>query len=327
MHILYAKGSSFRSPACITLSLIFLFNIGITVCDSFAMYRGLIAFPAGPTPYFTLYDVYLVDNSLGATDDFLLAACAFCADSLMLWRIFVVWNRDKRIIVVPILTLATGTISCIFLVAFDIMAVSRYQDPVFQAQVQGLSIAAFSTNIISTWYYTICICYKLWSAERKSGVVHDYDVSTGTRRASPYSRIIKALIQSGMLYSMTEAVLMLCIITGNTAGNNIVSYMDARIIGIATTLLLLQLHTTNSEVVTTGRSRNPTSHSVHITTRVIKHTDTVQHFDAASDSDAKDPEQGIELEEGANVQISRVAFKQGAGPDAQRSREAYEEWK
>ncbi|KAG8980928.1 hypothetical protein FRB94_009483 [Tulasnella sp. JGI-2019a] len=333
MRVMYQKRYSFFSPTSIIFILIFVFNLATTICSSVVAYRGFISYPGGANAYFTLYSNKAIDNGWDAASDFFLAACAFCADSLMLWRLFVVWARDKRIIIMPILLLAGGAIGCIFIVAYDVMAKTRILEPAFQKQAKALQIAVFAMNISTTWYLTIGIIYKLWYAERKSRVVHDYDVHSTSKNVSPYRRIIKLLIQSGMLYSMTEAAFLICIIVNNTNGVTVVDYMDPRIIGIVTSLLMLQIHTGgSSDKTSSGRIRNPTSHSVRVTTRVIKHTETIQHSDGQSDRelDAKvDPEQGIELGDGVrgNVQVSHVDFEDEAGSDTQPNSDVYRQWK
>ncbi|KAG8878337.1 hypothetical protein FRB97_002591 [Tulasnella sp. 331] len=324
MRVMYRKRYSFFSPASVIFILIFLFNFADSICISVPVYRGFILFPEGPAAYFTLYNSKAIDNEWGAATDFFLAASAFCADSLMLWRLYVVWARDKRIIIMPILLLAGGAIGCIIIVAFDVMAKTHITEPLFQKQLKALDVAVFSLNISTTWYLTGFICYKLWSAERKSRPVHDYEAHTSSG-LSPYRRIIKVLIQSGMLYSITEAAFLICILVDNTAGTTIVNYMDTRIIGIVTALLMLQLHAGSSgEKTSSGRIRNLTGQSVHVSTRVIKHTDTVLRTDAQlSDSDAKDPVEGIELEEGLTRHVAHVDFEQGSTqPD-----EVYRQWK
>ncbi|KAG8991413.1 hypothetical protein FRB94_012530 [Tulasnella sp. JGI-2019a] len=58
---------------------------------------------------------------------------------------------------------------------------------------------------------------------------------------SPYRRIIRVLVQSGMLYSLGEAAFLICLVTGSRNGRYIMNYLISRIMGIATALMIIQL--------------------------------------------------------------------------------------
>ncbi|KAG9039736.1 hypothetical protein FRB95_007163 [Tulasnella sp. JGI-2019a] len=103
-------------------------------------------------------------------------------------------------------------------------------------------------NITMTWYLTGFIVCRLWSSERRARAAEDYEISS---RSGLYNRIIKVLIQSGMLHSVTEAIFLLCIIVGSDNGIAFMSDVEARIIGIVTTLIVLQLN--RSGVITIPR--------------------------------------------------------------------------
>ncbi|KAG8997938.1 hypothetical protein FRB94_007370 [Tulasnella sp. JGI-2019a] len=179
----------------------------------------------------------------------------------------------------------------------DAVAPLRIDDPVFAAQIYPVTITVFVMNIACTWYLTTCICFKLWSTERRARAIEDYEVHT---RGGSYGRIIWVLIQSGMLKSVTELIFLFCIVGSSDNGSNFMSDMDGRIIGIVTTLIVLQLNHSGSEnnttIHSTHRSRTGTGTVGTYNVRVTKHTHTHTHTDVKSSIPNEDePSDDVEM--------------------------------
>ncbi|KAG9008019.1 hypothetical protein FRB94_013784 [Tulasnella sp. JGI-2019a] len=64
------------------------------------------------------------------------------------------------------------------------------------------------------------------------------------------------LIQSGVLYSVTELAFLVCILLGIYNGQDIINSLNVRIIGFTTVLIILQLNTGGAEVNASIRSRH-----------------------------------------------------------------------
>ncbi|KAG9009625.1 hypothetical protein FRB94_011888 [Tulasnella sp. JGI-2019a] len=244
-------------------------------------FKGFTEYSEGPDVYFTLLALKAIDTKWIAVFDFTLSAAAISGDTLMLWRLYVVWGRDKRVLVVPVLLTVVSVAGCGVIIYFDVMAGTRLQEPGFAAQIYAVTITVFVTNIATTWYLTSFICYRLWSSERQTRGIDDYEVRT---RSGPYGRIIRVLIQSGMLYSLTELFFMLCIATKSDNGISVMADLDTRMIGIVTTLIVLQLNNTEGEttttIVTIPRAQNMNG---HYSVRVTKHTDVKSDERGADD--------------------------------------------
>ncbi|KAG9010209.1 hypothetical protein FRB94_010908 [Tulasnella sp. JGI-2019a] len=89
------------------------------------------------------------------------------------------------------------------------MAGTRLQDPGFATQIYAVTITVFIMNITTTWYLTGFICYRLWSSQRRNRATDDYG---GYANPGPYSKMIMVLVESGMLYSVTEGIFLICIV-------------------------------------------------------------------------------------------------------------------
>ncbi|KAG9014481.1 hypothetical protein FRB93_013606 [Tulasnella sp. JGI-2019a] len=128
-------------------------------------------------------------------------------------------------------------------------------------------------NITMTWYLTGFIVCRLWSSERRARAAEDYEISS---RSGLYNRIIKVLIQSGMLHSVTEAIFLLCIIVGSDNGIAFMSDVEARIIGIVTTLIVLQLNRSGGDNDTTVVKIRPSRDNHGSSGAQTKHADSRQ---------------------------------------------------
>ncbi|KAG8864519.1 hypothetical protein FRB96_005022 [Tulasnella sp. 330] len=235
-------------------------------------FKGFVSYPAGPDVYFTLISIKAIDTKWIALFDFTLAAASIPQRA-----------RKKHVVILPIILEVIGIASCGVIVYYDVAAGTRLQEPGFASQIYAITVVVFIINITTTFYLTGFICYRLYSSERRTRSVDDYDVHA---RGSPYWKIIKVLIQSGALYSMTEATFLICILARCTNGTTVMAYLDARLIGIVTTLIVLQLN--NSGDSTTTTVSLPRAHATIGTysVRVTKHT----QVDVKSDGPIEDIE-------------------------------------
>ncbi|KAG9001051.1 hypothetical protein FRB94_004944 [Tulasnella sp. JGI-2019a] len=210
----------------------------------YTTYKAGKLYPDGPLAYWTRYDAKTIDRGGTVASNVCLCFSTASADLLMLWRLFVIWSDDRRVIYLPILLLLYGVANCSTIITYDVLSSSRFDDPIFTEKYKGISAMALAVDLILTWYITGLICYRLWSVEQQKraiGLGSESAVSSGPR--SRYGKIMVALIQSGMLYSMTEAALLVVVVVDNSDVRDIINGMNTRIIGISTVLIILQLNT------------------------------------------------------------------------------------
>ncbi|KAG8984728.1 hypothetical protein FRB94_005069 [Tulasnella sp. JGI-2019a] len=162
----------------------------------------------------------------------------------MFWRVFVIMSRDKRVLYLPTILSFFAFIGCTLIFVFDVWFAPRFAgDENILTEYGYLTVVALDIDIINTWYCTGLICYRLCSVLRQkpaSAGAFD-DAEADTMAGNPYQRIIRVLIQSGMLYSLGEAAFLICVAAGNRDGRYIMNYLISRIMGIATALLIIQL--------------------------------------------------------------------------------------
>ncbi|KAG9039735.1 hypothetical protein FRB95_007162 [Tulasnella sp. JGI-2019a] len=97
----------------------------VTVATFAFVYRAFIGFTEGPDIYYSLVGLKAIDNQWIAIFDFSVAGAALSGDILLMWRCYVIWGRNKRVIVLPVLQAIVGVAGCIMIVYDDATAATR----------------------------------------------------------------------------------------------------------------------------------------------------------------------------------------------------------
>ncbi|KAG8869808.1 hypothetical protein FRB97_000727, partial [Tulasnella sp. 331] len=157
-------------------------------------------------------------------------------------------DRDKRVLYFPFVMIPPAAAGCIALVMFDILAHKSTPEPGFPAQYYAVSVTLFTLTITMTWYSTGIICYRLWSMERQNRAATEANgigSASSALNAGLYRYLFRVMIQSGLLYSLTQLSYLICFIAKDVSGQFVISLLNVRIIGIVTALIMLQLHLFN----------------------------------------------------------------------------------
>ncbi|KAG9029490.1 hypothetical protein FRB95_005257 [Tulasnella sp. JGI-2019a] len=211
-------------------------NLGSACVASFTLYRGFVQYPGGSDAYYVLFNNKQIDNGLYAADDFSLTTSAFCAELLMCYRTDMVWSQNKRVLYLPCFAFPIALTACFALVILD--AIGHDFNPQYTAVSATLSIL----TIGMTWYSTGLICYRLWSVSRQKRATNQINELDPEPSNGVYRKVGGAMIQSGLLYSITQVAFIICFLTDSKSGLIIIAYSNIRIIGIGTALVMLQLH-------------------------------------------------------------------------------------
>ncbi|KAG8874415.1 hypothetical protein FRB98_008436 [Tulasnella sp. 332] len=234
-----------RSPSVILITMIFIMNVADTFARISTAYRAFARYPDGPDVYYMLLILKKVDNGWFAVQDFCLSVAGFSADLLMCYRAYIIYNRDKRVLYFPCLVIPPATAGCMSLVMFDALAHKSTPEPGFPLQYYDVSVTMFVFTITMTWYSTTLICYRLWSMERQTRAANQVN-AIGSSSSQPngrlYQYLFRMMIQSGLLYSLTQLSFLICFITKNQPGQIVIGVLNIRITGIVTALIMLQLH-------------------------------------------------------------------------------------
>lgn len=128
-------------------------------------------------------------------------------DSLVAWRLYIVWSRNKRILIVPVIALCAGATGGTAIVVVDILTCIHGYTQQLSNIYDALTIALFAADIVVNWFCTIMIIGRLWWVTRRLGGT----VDPGRAGWKRYGRIIRALVESGFIYSFVMGAFMVSI--------------------------------------------------------------------------------------------------------------------
>jgi len=133
----------------------------------------------------------ILNTSLHIITNLLEGVGAAVADSLMIWRCYILWGRNRAIIALPsLMALATFAMAIEFAVQYG----RNNPDGILKSSIALVSISV-ATNII----VTILISSRIISYTRQS--------SLNRKEKAPYKTIIGIIIESAALYAASGIVL------------------------------------------------------------------------------------------------------------------------
>jgi len=147
-------------------------------------------------------------------------------DGFVIYRLFIVWAGDYRIIIFPVLMLlggvAAGIGACF---SFSIAAASG---SIFKITLGHWIVSYFSITIALNVLCTALIAWKIWSINHQSA------------RAGDLNSVIVIIVESGAIYSATLLTLLILYELGNF-GQYLVLDAVNPIIGITFTLIIIRV--------------------------------------------------------------------------------------
>ncbi|KAG9009884.1 hypothetical protein FRB94_011330 [Tulasnella sp. JGI-2019a] len=224
---------------------IYFLTLGRFAADFRTLYRTLFVTCGDPAKF------QPADHVLRGFQDGLTFTACIASDSLFCWRLYVIWSRNIRIILLPVFMMVLYTIDCTLIVIADFYMVHQPNDPKFGAIYAWLWMVTLGIAILNTVYVTCFIVGRLWcvgSATNKFASPQDV-------KKNHYQGAINALIQSGATHSTAMIVYVIALssksIVFQAAVRNVAS--DAN--SIASTLLFLQLELFQQEAQHAGAAR------------------------------------------------------------------------
>ncbi|TFK33629.1 hypothetical protein BDQ12DRAFT_727571 [Crucibulum laeve] len=163
-------------------------------------------------------------------------------DAVLIWRLYVVWNKSLLISIPPIMTLLASTISgsiMIGLLAQDIYGT-----------INRLGLTTWSLSIGTQVFTTGFICWKIWNV--------------GALSASPpkqYAALIRVIIESGAIYSGLAVVLLIMYGLGEHYSIVLMGCMGP-LSAIIPALIIIRVHWNRDDAIHCSESadvRNATS--------------------------------------------------------------------
>ncbi|KAF8960650.1 hypothetical protein BDZ97DRAFT_1296114 [Flammula alnicola] len=157
------------------------------------------------------------------------------ADSLVIYRCHAVWNRSKRVIILPCFLLLCGT-ACGY--AFIALSKEEYR-------FRKLLVAFLFTTVTLNMLVTVLMAGRIWWIARKARAI------LGPGLSSKYNTMIAIIVESGVIYSMY-------VVLDVVYPDLILDAGLAQIVGIVPTLIIVQI----------GLGRD--AHDVDTTTSMVR---------------------------------------------------------
>ncbi|ESK91811.1 hypothetical protein Moror_10537 [Moniliophthora roreri MCA 2997] len=250
--VYYKKRSSgLNIPLLATAIFLYIF---CTIRIGIDLGRGILAFftfrnnPEGPLGFYedishwtrVLREALYVTNSL-------------VADTLVIYRLYVVWGYNWKITVGPIILLLASSISG-YIAVWEITRVAS-GGSIFAKQVADGATALFALSMGTNVIVTSLIAGRIWY------IGHRASKHLGRQHGVKYSRALVVIVESGALYSVSLFILLILFAMGNDA--QIILFNSAsQIVGIAPTLIIVRVGLglsaqDNLATVATSQLRNP----------------------------------------------------------------------
>lgn len=190
--------------------------------------------PETPEQYFNSKAVplNLVNKSLYGTNMVL-------GDALMIYRLWIIYQRNWLIIILPILlTIATGTLIGVTIWEFSKLLPGQ---TAFAIRVKSIAPALFSVPLATNLVITGLIIWRIRQAQNKSNFVANPKLNVF------YRRVIRNTIESCAIYPFVLAVTLI-LYCRNDNGQDILTGSMAQVVSIVPTLMWLQHRLGQSEL-------------------------------------------------------------------------------
>ncbi|KAF9063983.1 hypothetical protein BDP27DRAFT_1426362 [Rhodocollybia butyracea] len=192
---------------------------------------GDIFFDSASEGYFTVYE------SLGNAEAFIYVAANIIADTLLLYRCYLVWGGRKYIVVGPFLVSFVNTALGLTAAALGQINIARIHDEITENLGQNASIKAVSAITTS---FAHCCLMKVTYDQALAGRI--WWLSRETRRSlgedgKSLNSIVAIILESGSLYPVALAIgLGLTVANTGAAPEPILT----AVVGMAPTLIMVR---------------------------------------------------------------------------------------
>ncbi|KAF9005456.1 hypothetical protein BDQ17DRAFT_1303828 [Cyathus striatus] len=210
--------------ASIIMFILATIHIGVDLRRMLDAFLNFADTKGGPIGYLSQVDVpiYVLKSTAYAMQ-------TLVGDAFILYRLYLVWNGDKRV-VLPILVCFIASIG-VGIGALQAFARAAPDEPVFITQLQDWIVSFFSLTLFTNFSSTSLIAMRIWWNHRKmSGVVSG-------RSLVPAAVVI---IESGAIYSACLVILLSLYLSGSFA-QYIVLDAVTQVIGVVFSLVIVRV--------------------------------------------------------------------------------------
>ncbi|KAG8927316.1 hypothetical protein FRC03_008444 [Tulasnella sp. 419] len=220
-----------RERHAVVIAAIVFMYIGSSIALGFqvtGVYRGFIVYRENPGPYQYFMGDY--KKQVTAPNHLMLLLNGILGDCFLCWRLYVIWNRSKMVLIAPIMLLlgmiVTGTIS---VTEGFTHGIRGPEEPFYI-----WTILVFSFTTVLNVLVTGLICWQILGVSRAVA-------NSLPSRSSGYSRLIHALIDSCGIYTVAALLFLIFKLVKQYEASVITSHALSVLVGLVPTLIFLRL--------------------------------------------------------------------------------------
>jgi len=154
------------------------------------------------------------------------------ADSLVIYRCYVVWGFSIKIIILPLILLIATSV-CAYIAVFNFSQIHPGQN-VFAINIAEWGTALFSLSLATNIIVTFLIAGRIWWISRKACKL------LGKEIRRKYNHTVAIVLESGAIYSVSLMTLLI-LYCSKTNAQYIVYDALAQIMGIVPTLIIVRV--------------------------------------------------------------------------------------
>ncbi|KAA1477735.1 hypothetical protein DENSPDRAFT_844933 [Dentipellis sp. KUC8613] len=238
----HSKGGRAHGTLLLTLLLMLILatsHVALSFAEAFLGFIVMRDFPGGPSAYFTN-----MPNSVLVAKTALYPFQTLLGDTVYVWRCYVIWGRDRKIILVPVLTLLASFI-CACIIEKDL---THSLEDVFGSS-NAWVISGFTLLLGTAIYCNVAIVYRIWIIDRRNR-----------------SHILIVIVEAGLFYTSSLIMFLVFYLTKST-GQRFALDLIIPFVPIVFCLIILQIryHSTDEVVVSLDAPRRPWTGAVRQT--------------------------------------------------------------
>uniref|UniRef100_A0A0W0FJG3 Uncharacterized protein n=1 Tax=Moniliophthora roreri TaxID=221103 RepID=A0A0W0FJG3_MONRR len=188
-----------KKPMFLGSIALFISITGHWICTVLRLFEAVVFSEKGPLAYYEdlSQDLYAIKTGFSE-------ASLIITDSMLIYRLWMIWSRNYYVIIIPILTLI-GLIVCGIGGTNDFAHYTPGQS-VFSSVTQAWVISDGVFTLLTNMYSSTLIGYRIWRTERESRYSGAVRVGSGSNLSS----VLVIFVESALLYTTWTTV---CIAT------------------------------------------------------------------------------------------------------------------
>ncbi|EAU88012.1 hypothetical protein CC1G_01659 [Coprinopsis cinerea okayama7 len=165
------------------------------------------------------------------------------ADSIMVWRLWVIYERSLLASVIPTLLWAGGLVITIWTVYLRIHVAYRpgATEEDYPPELHAICMALWALTISLNLYTTSAIVLRIWRADRETkACLRASQFNRDIQPPSYLKQTMKIVIESGLIHSAVTVSVFICLAL-RTNASYITTAIDIIVIGITFNLIVLRV--------------------------------------------------------------------------------------